>query len=89
MRATRKEVFAIIVALIAAFATILGAVTAVSASSSPQPSKMCVEIYQQYSAEIAKGPKQREAMLPGVDGRSILTSDPDAKACVITPEYFS
>ena len=89
MKPTRKEVLAVAVAAISAFATVIGAViAAIVALGPPQPSKTCFEIYNQYAAEIAKGPKQREVMLPGADGRSVLTSDPEAKYCGLEPEDF-
>lgn len=47
-----------------------------------------VEIYQDYRDEIAKGPKDREAILPGADGKSILMSDPQVSWCHLKPEDF-
>lgn len=90
----QEDTKALHVAAIGTFVTVVGVViiavivSAQPSESAPQPPKNCVDLYNQYAAEIAKGPKEREAMLPGADGRSVLDSDPSAKACGITSKDF-
>lgn len=88
---TREDIRAVVAACIGALALAISAAITASAvaNSTPHLTKPCVEIYEEYKAEVAKGAKGRELVLPGVDGRSMLDSDPDAKACGITAQDLS
>jgi hypothetical protein len=54
-------------------------------AAAPQ-SVSCLKLQQEYAAAVQSSPLQRERILPGVDGRSYLLDDPQAKYCKIRPE---
>jgi hypothetical protein len=54
----------------------------------PRLSRSCVEIQVEYADAIRRDPGLRELILPGADGKSSLSADPEAQACGLTPEIF-
>jgi hypothetical protein len=54
----------------------------------PKLTRPCVEIASGYVDRLRTSPEMRELLLPGEDGQSIATSDPEARLCGITPEVL-
>lgn len=78
---------ALIVALIAAFASAAGPLF-LEAVKDEQPSVNCFELAESIAQAIDSSPGARERYLPGVDGRSQLLENPQTIACRIGPEDF-
>jgi hypothetical protein len=89
MKLKRPERLALAVAGMALLGSLAAPVATLMVSSDRRPAESCVVIYDHYSDEIAKGPAQREAILPGADGRSVLNDDPDARYCHLTAASFA
>jgi hypothetical protein len=85
----RSDKLAIILASLALAGVLSTSIaTVVAADAPPKLEKSCIQIYEDYLAAIEKGPVQREAILPGTNGASILDSDPQAEYCGLKPEDF-
>ncbi|MDT0276716.1 hypothetical protein [Blastococcus goldschmidtiae] len=64
------------------------AVTGIPDPIEPGPPDGCVALYESYVEGIESSPVAREALLPGEDGRSILSTDPYADYCGFTAITF-
>jgi hypothetical protein len=52
----------------------------------PKLTRPCVEIAAEYIDGLRTSPGMRELIIPGDDGESIATADPEAQLCGIRPE---
>jgi hypothetical protein len=52
----------------------------------PKLTRPCVEIASSYVDGLGASPEMRELIIPGGDGQSITTDDPEARLCGIRPE---
>jgi hypothetical protein len=84
----RSETLALVIAGLTLLGSVAAPVATIATDRDPQPVESCVAIYDHYDAEIAKGSAQREAVLPGADGRSLIADDPDARYCHLTEADF-
>jgi hypothetical protein len=89
-RRLTAEVVALTAAVLAAGAAVCAPITAelTKADPPPQLTQSCLQLQQSYVEAVQKSPADRERILPGIDGRSTLLSDPQAQYCGITPEDF-
>jgi hypothetical protein len=85
---SKTNVTRIGVAIIAALGISLGPIIVELIKDDTQPPPSCLQLQQDYADVIAKSPADRERILPGVDGQSILLRDPQAKRCDLRPEDF-
>jgi hypothetical protein len=51
----------------------------------PKLTRPCTEIASGYVDGVKGSPEMRELILPGADGRSIASVDPEARLCGIDP----
>jgi hypothetical protein len=59
---------------------------AVVSEDPPKLTRPCIEIAYGYLDKLTTTPEMRELILPGDDGQSIATADPEAQLCGIKPE---
>jgi len=55
----------------------------------PKLTRPCVEIASGYVDGMRTSPEMRELILPGGDGESIASADPEAGLCGIRPETLN
>ena len=77
------------VAGLALIGTLSAPIVAESAKADPPPlSKSCLELQTDYAKAIEESPISRERILPGVDGKSTMLTDPQAQYCGLQPSSF-
>jgi len=54
----------------------------------PKLTRPCIEIASTYVDGLETSPEMRELIIPGDDGQSIATDDPEARLCGIRPEIL-
>lgn len=52
----------------------------------PKLSRPCIQIISDYVDRLNSTPEMRELLIPGVDGESIASADPEARLCGLKPE---
>jgi hypothetical protein len=62
------------------------ALQAMLSEDSPKLTRPWVEIASGYVDGLRTSPEMRELIIPGGDGESITTADPEARLCGIQPE---
>jgi hypothetical protein len=80
----------ILVALLGTIGT--ASIPVLQATLSEDPPKLtrpCIEIASTYVDELRTSPEMRELILPGEDGKSIATADPEARMCGIRPDTLN
>jgi len=77
------------VAGLALMGTLSAPIIAESAKIDPPPlSKSCLELQTDYAKAIEESPISHERILPGVDGKSTMLTDPQAQYCGLQPSSF-
>ena len=77
------------VAGLALIGTLSAPIVAESAKADPPPLPgSCLELQADYAKAIEQSPISRERILPGIDGRSTMLTDPQAQYCGLQPSSF-
>jgi hypothetical protein len=90
MKLAIKDYVALAVGAMGFLGSLISAIIGVSiVHEDHRPTETCLKIYQDYQKDIAISAAERNRVLVGKNGHSILDSDPDAKYCNIKPSDFS
>jgi hypothetical protein len=80
---------ALAVAGLALIGTLSAPIVAESVKTDPPPlPESCLELQTEYATAIEQSLVSRERILPGIDGKSTMLTDPQAQYCGLQPSSF-